>query len=130
MFSPLQVSKGTEMCITSVSNCTNNYDVQIVRTICQYTLWITVTIAITYSITYFIKLIINYYKNKSLNNSESKENVLTAEQEENMRFIDFCYDMTKTSKTEVKGLQEECWEILKDKYASSVFNKSAQNNEE
>lgn len=130
MFLPLQDSKGAEMCMTYISNCTNNYDVQIVETICKYTLWITVTIAITYSITYLIKLLISYYTNKSLNNNESKKKELTAEQEENMRFIDFCYDVAKTSKTEVKELQEECWKILKSKYVPSVNNKSDRNNEE
>ena len=120
----LQSSKCAEPCMVKLANSTNNCDVQIVATICDYVFRIVITIAIAYVIIKLIKLFLDYFieKNKSNNNCDQDKSKMTAEEKEQMAFYNFCYAMAKSTKPEEKELAEKCWEFLKNKYAPTIQN--------
>lgn len=132
MFSPLQASKCADTSITCFSNCTNNYDAQIVEKICIYSTIIVIVIAIVYGV---IKFLSHWYtykleKLKTINSDKSNENLLTQEEKERIAFHDFCFTMAKSTNPEHKALAVDCWEILKKMYVSEKYNVTVQNNEE
>lgn len=132
MLSLLQASKCAETCMTCFSNCTNKCDVQIVETICFYTMIIVIFVAIVYGT---IKFLPHWYtykleKLKTINSDKSNENLLTQEEKERIAFHDFCFTMAKSTNPEHKALAVDCWEILKKMYVSEKYNVTVQNNEE
>jgi len=48
-------------------------------------------------------------------NDAEKKLQLTPEQKETNRFLDFCYDMARSTETDNLDMKKECWEILKDR---------------
>lgn len=132
MLSLLQASKCAETCMTCFSNCTNKCDVQIVETICFYTMIIVIFVAIVYGT---IKFLPHWYtykleKLKATNTDKSNENLLTREEKERITFYEFCYTMAKSTNAEHKALAVDCWRILKKMHTSEEYNESVQNNEE
>ena len=52
---------------------------------------------------------------KDKNDAEKKLQI-TLEQKEYNRFMDFCYDMAKSTDMENDEMKKECWGILKEKF--------------
>ena len=131
--------------ITAVTNCCPNYesfvkeiasngsDVAIVSIIC-----LTVLIS---SLTIIVKLFdylntVNESKQNNIRNLENKidglqEKIetllnkkknaeeklqLAPEQKEMNRFLDFCYEMAKSTAMADQTIKKECWDILKKRY--------------
>ena len=48
------------------------------------------------------------------NNNKEKKCPLPPEQKEGNRFLDFCYDMAKSTEMDDLEMKKECWKILKE----------------
>lgn len=119
----LQASKCVETCMSHFSNRTNNYDVQIVGTICYYTWKIVIVIAIAYILTKFLSFLFSFLDRKDTKvDPHAGEKKLTPEDKERIAFYDFCFTMAKSTKPEEKELAEKCWETLKKRYVPTIQN--------
>ena len=49
------------------------------------------------------------------NNNKEKKCPLPPEQKEGNRFLDFCYDMAKSTEVNNLHIKKECWDILKNR---------------
>ena len=49
-----------------------------------------------------------------MKNNIDKKPQLTPEQKEKNRFLEFCYEMAKSTEMDDLEMKKECWEILKE----------------
>ncbi len=115
---------------SNIANATNGQDVEIARIICCSIVTLTGILVGGFLIwklmDYIAKGVAACYLRKceeedisrkqqiDEKNNIDKKPQLTPEQKEKNRFLEFCYEMAKSTEMDDLEMKKECWEILKE----------------
>ncbi len=114
---------------SNIAYATNGHDVEIARTICCSIVTLTGILVGGFLIWKLMDYIAKgvevhytreYEKEDIIRKQQAAEKIdadkkpqLTPEEKEENRFLEFCYDMAKSTVKENMDLKKECWDILK-----------------
>ena len=128
---------------SNIAYTTNGHDVEIARTICCSIVTLTGILVggfLIWKLMYYIAKGVEvhytreYEKEDIIRKQQAAEKIdadkkpqLTPEEKEKNRFLEFCYDMAKSTAKENMDLKKECWDILKERV--NISPKSQKSNE-
>jgi len=128
----------------NIANATNGQDVEIANTICCSIVTLTGILVGGFLIwklmDYIAKGVAAYYMRKcevedifrkqqaDEKDSIEKKPQLTLEQKEKNRFLEFCYEMAKSTEMDNLDMKKECWDILKERVNISPKSQKSNGN--